>query len=278
MQKLQRLSPTLRSRYDQMFPSLTQQEIERLRRFGAIRHYRDGEALFKTGDVRGMFIIIGGHVTITQRDGLGHVTPVADQGPGQFLAEVGTLSGRPALVDGHAEGDVEALVIAPEDLRKLLVAEAELGERIVRALILRRVGLIETGASGPVLIGSHTSPDIVRLQTFLRRNGQPYHVLDPESDPEACELVVKHWPVGADLPYGISTVWLRAISTASVTTLRSRGARPERFHTSSRRRSCVYLSSAGATIRTSSRVNIDFDLPWRLSPALEPMKQSERAT
>ena len=106
-----------------------------------------------------MFVIISGHVAITQRDGLGHVTPVVDQGPGQFLAEVGTLSGRPALVDGHAEGDVEALVIEPEDLRRLLVAEAELGERIVRALILRRVGLIETDASGPVLIGS---PDVAR--------------------------------------------------------------------------------------------------------------------
>jgi thioredoxin reductase (NADPH) len=168
-------SSTMRSRHDQMFPALTPQEIERLRRFGSIRRYRGGERLFKTGDVgRAMFVLISGHVAITQRDGLGHVTPVVDQGPGQFLAEVGTLSGRPALVDGHAEGDVEALAIEPGDLRRLLVAEAELGERIVRALILRRVGLIETGASGPVLVGSLTSPDVVRLQTFLRRNGQPH--------------------------------------------------------------------------------------------------------
>src|SRR5262245_48822529 len=120
------LSPTLQSRYDQMFPSLTPQEIERLRRFGSIRRYADGERLFGTGEVgRGMFVIISGHVAITQRDGLGHITPVADQGPGQFLAEVGTLSGRAALVDGHAEGDVEALAITPENLRRLLVAEAE---------------------------------------------------------------------------------------------------------------------------------------------------------
>ena len=84
-------------------------------------------------------------------------------------------------------------MIEPEALRRLLVAEAELGERIVRALILRRVGLIETGASGPVLVGSPASHDVVRLQTFLRRNGQPHHVLDPEVDPEACELVDEIW-------------------------------------------------------------------------------------
>ena len=160
-------SPTLRLRHDQMFPGADGAEIERLRRFGSVRRYRDREPLFRTGDLgRGMFVVISGHVTITQRDGLGHITPIIDQGPGQFLAEVGTLSGRPALVDGHAEGDVEALVIEPEALRRLLVAEAELGERIVRALILRRVGLIETGASGPVLVGSPASHDVVRLQTF----------------------------------------------------------------------------------------------------------------
>jgi thioredoxin reductase (NADPH) len=198
-------SATLRSRHDQMFPVLTAPEIERLRRFGSVRRYRDREPLFKTGDIgRGMFVVISGHVAITQRDGLGHITPVIDQGPGQFLAEVGTLAGRPALVDGHAEGDVEALVIEPEALRRLLVAEAELGERIVRALILRRVGLIETGASGPVLVGSPASHDVVRLQTFLRRNGQPHHVLDPEIDPEACELVTKYGAAGAELPLVIS--------------------------------------------------------------------------
>jgi thioredoxin reductase (NADPH) len=198
-------SPTLRMRHDQMFPVLTSQEIERLQRFGSARRYRDREPLFKTGDLgRGMFVVISGHVTITQRDGLGHITPIIDQGPGQFLAEVGTLSGRPALVDGHAEGDVEALVIEPEALRRLLVAEAELGERIVRALILRRVGLIETGASGPVLVGSPASHDVVRLQTFLRRNGQPYHVLDPDTDPEACEVATRYGAACEELPLVIS--------------------------------------------------------------------------
>src|SRR5439155_26444672 len=41
--------------------------------------------------------------------------------------------------------------------------------------------------------------------------------------------------------------------------LRSRGARPGRFHRSAKTRSCAYLSSAGATILTSSRLTIEFD-------------------
>src|SRR6195256_1437431 len=167
-------------RHEQTFPTLTAPEIARMRRFGDIRNYRNGEMLFETGKPGpGMFVILSGHVAITQRDGLGHVTPVIEQGPGQFLAEIGQLSGRVALVDGHAEGDVETLLIPPNQLRALLVAEADLGERIMRALILRRVSLIQGGVGGPVLIGAATLANVARLQNFLARNGQPYHLLDP---------------------------------------------------------------------------------------------------
>src|SRR5205823_4696746 len=97
------------------------------------------------------------------------------------------LSGRVALVDGHAEGDVETLLIAPERLRALLVAEADLGERIMRALILRRVNLIQGGVGGPVLIGPSNSSGVIRLRSFLTRNGFPHHLLDPERDHAASE-------------------------------------------------------------------------------------------
>jgi thioredoxin reductase (NADPH) len=192
--------PTV-ARYEQTFPTLTPAEIDRLRRFGSNRRYADGEALFETGKPGpGMFVVLSGHVAITQHDGLGHVTPVADQGPGQFLAEVGQLSGRPALVDGHAEGNVETLLIPPAQIRTLLVAEAELGERITRALILRRVSLIDSGAGGPVLIGPPGAGDMIRLQGFLRRNGHPHHLLDPAVDAEASAVVARYCPASGDLP------------------------------------------------------------------------------
>jgi thioredoxin reductase (NADPH) len=42
---------TIDSRREQMFPKLTPQEIDRLRRFGENRHYAPGDALFVTGDI-----------------------------------------------------------------------------------------------------------------------------------------------------------------------------------------------------------------------------------
>jgi len=125
---------------------------------------------------------------------------VIDQGPGQFLAEIGQLSGRVALVDGHAEGDVETLLIPPDRLRALLVAEADLGERIMRALILRRVSLIQGGVGGPVLIGPPNSSGVIRLQGFLTRNGFPHHLLDPERDHDAAELIARYSPSPQDWP------------------------------------------------------------------------------
>jgi thioredoxin reductase (NADPH) len=202
-------------RHEQTFPALTAPEIARMRRFGELRHYKDGEKLFETGKPGpGMFVVLSGHVAITQRDGLGHVTPVIDQGPGQFLAEIGQLSGRVALVDGDAEGDVETLLIPPERLRALLVAEADLGERIMRALILRRVSLIQGGVGGPVLIGPSNSVGVVRLQGFLTRNGFPHHLLDPERDHDAAELIARYSPSPTDWPL---------VVTADGTVLRNPG-------------------------------------------------------
>src|SRR6476660_1553014 len=193
-------------RLEQTFPALTPQEIARMRRFGEVRNHKDGERLFETGRPGpGMFVVLSGHVAITQRDGLGHVTPVIDQGPGQFLAEIGQLSGRVALVDGHAAGNVETLLIPPERLRALLVAEADLGERIMRALILRRVNLIQAGIGGPVLIGPSDSAGVIRLQGFLTRNGIPHHLLDPESDHDAAEVIARYSPSPSDWPLVVAT-------------------------------------------------------------------------
>src|SRR3989442_1602635 len=197
---------TLETRREQMFPKLSPEEIDRLRRFGTVRRYRAGEALYRTGEIGpGMFVIISGYVSLTRREGLGRVLPILEEGPGDFLAEVGQLSGRPSFVDAHAITDVETVLVPTDRLRALLIADAELGERIMRALILRRVALVETGAGGPVLIGPPGSPDVVRLQGFLARNAWPHQVLDPAEDRDAAALLERYAPRPSDLPLVVCT-------------------------------------------------------------------------
>jgi thioredoxin reductase (NADPH) len=178
------------TRRHQMFPILDPAEITRVLRFGQVRSYKPGEALLIAGDAgQGLIVVLTGKADVTRRDQSGHSILIVSYGPGAFIGELAQLAGRPALVDAHAQGTVEALLIAPDQLRALLVAEAELGERIMRALILRRVGLLESGAGGPVIVGGADTGDVLRLSSFLRRNGHPYLTLDPQNDLEAKALI-----------------------------------------------------------------------------------------
>jgi thioredoxin reductase (NADPH) len=189
------------TRRHQMFPTLEPAEIERVRRFGEIRSYGAGEALAKVGEVgHGLTIVLAGTVDITQHSESGHPHLIVTHGPGTFMGELAQLAGRPTLVDAYAQEPVEGLIIAPERLRALLVAEAELGERIMRALILRRVGLLETGAGGPVIVGRADNGDVLRLRGFLRRNGHPHQQLDPETDAEAKALIERFHVDPGQLP------------------------------------------------------------------------------
>jgi thioredoxin reductase (NADPH) len=178
------------TRYDQMFPTLEPAELAQLRRFGEMRSFAPGEYLARAGDTGiGMFVILSGEVVISQHDGPQGRAPIVTHGPGSFGGELAQLSGRPALVDAQAKGAVEALIVAPQKLRNVLVEEAELGERIMRALILRRVGLIQEGVGGPVIIGPAGNGDVLRLAGFLTRNGHPRQILDPETDGDAKVLL-----------------------------------------------------------------------------------------
>jgi thioredoxin reductase (NADPH) len=177
------------SRRHQMFPVLSPAEIARMRRFGTPARFAKGECLYVAGKPSpGLFLVLKGAVAAIQRDGMGPHEQITSHAAGQFTGEVGQLSGGPALVDGIAEEDVEALLLPPEQLRALIIAEADLGERLVRALILRRVALVEGGATGVVLVGHARAAGVLRLQSFLDRNAYPNHVLDIGLDHDAAAL------------------------------------------------------------------------------------------
>ena len=180
-------------RQDQFLPVLSEAEISHIERFGEHRKYRRGERLFAAGErAPGIFVVLKGTLTMSLRDGLGCVVPVVRHGPGQFTGEIAQLSGGFALVDADADEDVEVLLIQPDRIRALIVADAELGERIVRALMLRRVAQIESGRGGAVLIGELQSPHMLRLENFLRRNGQPHHAVEPSEDAAAAMLLAQY--------------------------------------------------------------------------------------
>lgn len=182
-----------------MFLRFNDEQIARLSRFGEVRRYRAGEHVARVGDKGiGLRLVLSGKIEISQSSG-GEHSHIVTHERGNFMGELAQLSDRPYLVDAIALTDVELVAIPPERVRALLVAEADLGEHIMRALILRRVGLIETGA-GPIVIGHEANSDVLRLTNFLRRNGHPFHQLDPEQDSCARTLVERFKVEPEELP------------------------------------------------------------------------------
>lgn len=184
------VSATLAQRSEQAFPTLGAPEIERLRRFGAPRAYDTGTWLVRAGERSdGLTILTSGEVRVSWTDSQDRHHLIVTHQEGSFMGELAQLAGRPALIDAVALSPVEALVIPRDGLHALFVGEAELGERIMRALILRRMGLLETGAGGPTILGSVSDPGVLRLETFLARNSHPRHRIDPRTDAGARALV-----------------------------------------------------------------------------------------
>jgi thioredoxin reductase (NADPH) len=182
-----------------MFPVLGAPEIGRLCRFGEPRHFAKGDFLTRTGEATaGLLLILSGSVRVAPRDQPENA--IVTYGVGQFLGELAQLSGRPSLTDAEALSDVDAVEISPPRLRELMVAEAESGEKIMRSLILRRVGILERNVGGPVIVGRADNRDVLRLENFLARNGHPHQRLDPDTDNSAQALVERFHVTPAELP------------------------------------------------------------------------------
>src|SRR6516165_5239474 len=194
----------IETRGHQLFPVLDGSQIDTAKRFasGQERKFAPGEMVYNAGerDVP-TWLVLKGSISVVRRDGLNHETAITTLGPGQFSGEVNQLAGAATLasVSAGPEG-CTALPFDATHVRALMIGSAEIGEIMMRAFILRRVGLIEEGGVGAVLVGTPGTPELVRLQGFLGRNGYPYTVLDSSTDAEARALLERTGTLPDDLP------------------------------------------------------------------------------
>jgi len=198
----------------QTFPQLTDDQVERASRFGAVQAVTKGTALFERGE-RGadFFIVVEGTIEIYEHSATGQ-TVFMTLGKNQFTGELDLFNERENLVGGRMATTGQVIRTRRAQFRRLLTAEPDIGEIIMRAFILRRVGLLghEQGAS--TLYGPHGSADTLRIQRFLRRNGYPVHVRDTEKSPEAIEEAKSHGLGLDDLP-GVVTSRSRVLKNPS---------------------------------------------------------------
>jgi thioredoxin reductase (NADPH) len=192
------------TRREQMFPVLDDAQVETAKRFasGPEQVFAPGDAVFDVSKPNApAWLVLKGAIEVVRRDGLAREVAITTHHAGQFSGEVNQLAGRGYLATGRAgpEG-CTALPFDGPHVRALMVGSADVGEIMMRAFILRRVGLIEEGGAGSVLVGNPGTPDLVRLQGFLRRNGYPYAVLDASAEEGGRALVERLGILPEELP------------------------------------------------------------------------------
>ena len=193
----------IETRAHQLFPVLDPGQIGTAKRFasGPAQDFAPGAIVFDVGERNiPIWLLLKGSIEVIRRDGLQRESTITTLGVGQFTGEVSQLAGQETLA--LARAGVEGCTALPFDaahVRALLIGSAEIGEIMMRAFILRRVGLIEGGGVGSVLVGQPDSADLVRIEGFLGRNGYPYTMLDAAtSDGKA--LVERYGVLADELP------------------------------------------------------------------------------
>ncbi|CAN5721723.1 FAD-dependent oxidoreductase [soil metagenome] len=190
------------AREAQTFPVLSEEMAGRIAAYGEQQQLAKGTVVFERGDRSvDFFFVLDGNVEIYERVDHGKVSVLSTHGARQFTGELDLFNDRMILVSGRTGADSRVLRVKRSEFRRLVTGEPDIAEILMRAFILRRVGLILHGQGGVVLIGPSHAADTVRLQRFLTRNGYPHRLLDTEADPDAggfleCfDLKLEHLPV-----------------------------------------------------------------------------------
>ena len=192
--------PLTSSRRDQIFPTLTETQIQRIAAHGQRRAVQSGEVLIEQGDRPiPFFVVISGELETVRPSGATE-TLITTVIPGHFTGEVNALSGRRAMTRIRARRASEVIQLTREGLLALVQTDAELSEIVMRAFILRRVELLAQGISDATLVGSNHSADTLRIKEFFARNGHPCAYIDLERDTDVQMSLDQFHVSMADLP------------------------------------------------------------------------------
>jgi thioredoxin reductase (NADPH) len=193
-------SLTLGSRVEDLFPTLTPAQVARIAAHGRVRHLERDEMVIEPGKPNTRFFVVStGYLEVVGvRANVNEVVTVHRSG--QFTGDVGTLSGRHALVRVRAGERSEVIEVDRGDLLALVQADGELSEILMRAFILRRMELIRHQVGDVVLIGSRHCAGTLGVKEFLTRNGHPYSYVDLDTDDSVQDLLDRFKVGDADIP------------------------------------------------------------------------------
>jgi len=173
------------------FPKLDEAQLTTLGTFATLKAFQEGETLFAAGEPDCSFFVVkcGGVAIVDQSSGHDEIITVLE--PGEFTGDVDILTGRPAVVSGVARTPCEVYEIAAADLRRILNDMPRLSDVLLRAFLMRRQLLEESGFAVVRVVGSRYDRDTHRIREFLARNKVPFTWIDLENDPQVDTLLTQ---------------------------------------------------------------------------------------
>ncbi|HEY4370882.1 MAG TPA: FAD-dependent oxidoreductase [Burkholderiales bacterium] len=175
-------------RREQMFPQLSDAQRARLCPMGKRRATETGQLLAEPGDThRDFLIVLSGSIEIllpgAQGDELVHLLE-----PGEFSGEMSTLRGVGGFTRYRVREGGEVLALGEVQLRNVVQTDAEISELLLRAFILRRVGLMTSNSGDVILMGSQTCGATLTMREFLGRNAFAYQYVGVDGDEDVSAL------------------------------------------------------------------------------------------
>jgi len=184
-------------------PTLREDQIEILRRYGQTRKTEVGEVLFRAGDTSNDFIVVlKGEVEVVD-DFAGEARTIGIFLAGRFLGELNMLTGQAMYLSAVVREGGEVLAIPRERLKEVVTEEPNLSDIILKAFLARRSYMMRTGL-GLRIIGSRHSGDATRLREFAARNRLPHVWIELEEDPTAEALLERFGASPSETPV---TIW-----------------------------------------------------------------------
>ena len=193
------------AREAETFPRLSAEILARIARYGSEERFTAGAPIFSRGDRNvDFFVVVAGSIEVFDVDehDLPQVFLVLRSR--QFSGELTLFNERAVLVSARAGEETVLLRVRRADFRRLVSTEADIGEIVMRAFILRRVGLIRHVHGGVVVVGSAHTADTLRLVQFLSRNAYPHRLVDTEHDAGGDGFLDCFSLAAADLPVVIA--------------------------------------------------------------------------
>jgi len=165
------------------FPRLSAEMLARIARYGNEERFAAGAPIYSRGDRNvDFFVVVEGSIEIFDVDDYDKPRVFLVLRSHQFSGELNLFNEREVLVSARAGEASRLLRIRRADFRRLVSIEADIGEIVMRAFILRRVNLIRHVHGGVVVIGPAHTADTLRLIQFLSRNAYPHRLVDTEHD------------------------------------------------------------------------------------------------